>query len=294
MRTLFKLSTLTAAILLAAATVAEAGGGAYMGGGGGGGRGMSMGGGGGRGMSAGGGGMSAPSSGWSGGGGSRNASPNHGGGNGTGNWHGNNGNWHGGHGHGHGYWYGGWYYPYWWWPAWGATIAVGAWPYWSGTWVDPYYYPAQPQTYYYGGPSGTIVYRDGPPAAQGQGGVAPPSQPFRMYCPATNQYYPDVSECAQQWLKVLPNDGAAPSMPQSGPQPMPQSQPMPQTRNVPQYVPTRATSTTTASLAVATPLRETGAVKVGSSSYGTKIAAPRMDLPGARAGNSIVAEVSAQ
>jgi hypothetical protein len=114
-----------------------------------------------------------------------------------------------------------------------------------------------------------------------------------MYCPASNQYYPDVSECSQQWLKVLPNDGAAPSMPQSAPQPSPQSQPMPQTRDVPQYVPTRARSTTSASLAVATPLREGGAVKVASS-YGTKIAAPRMDLPGTRAGNTVVAEIGAK
>ena len=71
---------------------------------------------------------------------------------------------------------------------------------------------------------------------------------------------------------------------------------MPQTRYPPQpqYVPTRATSTTSASLAVATPLRESGAVKVASSSYGTKIPAPRMDLPGNRAANTIVAETSAQ
>src|SRR4029450_12931679 len=115
-----------------------------------------------------------------------------------------------------------------------------------------------------------------------------PSQPFRMYCPATNQYYPDVTQCAQQWLKVLPNDGAAPPMPQ------PQSQPMPQTQDAPQYVPTRAKSTTTASLGLATPLRESGAVKVASSSYGTKIAAPRMELPGKRAGDTIAAEGGAR
>ena len=285
MRTSLTLTTLSAAVLLAVATAAQAGGGAYMGGGGG--RGMSgggFGGGGmGRGMSAGGPAMSMPSAGWNGGsGGPRNAT-----GGGRGNWNGGNG-WHGGghgghgghgHGHGHGYWYGGWYYPYWYWPAWGATIAVATtWPYWSGYYVDPYYYPGYtpyaPPTYQYYGPgSGTIIYRDQPGAPQGAPQQQPQQQPYRLYCPATNQYYPDVSECSQQWLKVVPNDGAAPP-PTPGARPTPQSLPV--------YPGTEPKSKD--SSASAAPARY---VLTRAS---TTIPAPRSTLPGAGAGTILVAE----
>lgn len=306
MRTSISSTTLAAALLLAAAGTSDAGGGRYMGGGGGGMGSYSSGGFGGggfgaRGMSAGSGPTtSVPSASY----GSRPGSGNGGrwnGGNYTNGGHGNN--WHGGKPYG-GYWYGGWYYPYWYWPAWGATIAVATtWPYWTGTWVDPYYYPYPAYSYpyptyqYYGPPSGTIIYRDGPgtttpgaPPAQQMPQQAP--QPFRLYCPATNQYYPDVGECTQQWLKVVPNDGAAPT-PQSGPAPTPQSSP--QTSSAaPRYV--YASSTTSASVPItsgAMRVREPGTIAAGAY-VGNKIPAPRMDVPSRRVQGLVVAESRAE
>ena len=313
------LTTLSAAVLIAVASAAQAGGGAYFGGGGGG-RGMSGGGmgggfGGARGMSSGGGGaMSAPSATY----GSRSGGSS---GRHPGNWNGGNGrhgNWNGhhghGHGHGHGYWYGGWYYPYWWWPTWGATIAVGTWPYWSGTWVDPYYYPNSPYYYYYGPPSGTIIYRDqpgqttpGPGQAAPQtapGQATPPAQPFRLYCPATNQYYPDVGECSQQWLKVVPNDGAAPSPAQPAPQsgqpqayePLQPARGTPQKR-APEYIQARTTASSTMSTSITTSaamrVREPGMIAVASHA-GSKIPAPRMAVPASRIAGTVVAQASVE
>ena len=293
MRTSFSITTLAAAIVLAVTTAAQAGGGMYMGGGGGGGRGMSggggFGGGGsmGRGMGAGSGGaMSAPSAGY----GSRPGNNNGGRDWSNGGWNGNgNGNgYHNGrygHGRGHGYWNSGWYYPYWYWPAWGATIAVATtWPYWSGTWVDPYYYPAQPANpyyQYYGPPSGTIIQRD-QPGTTTPGSAAPP-QPYRLYCPATNQYYPDVSTCEQQWLKVLPNDGVAPTPPNVQPQSSPQSR-VPSVRPTYPGADAPATGSSTTSSA-------------GRYVYAratTTIPAPRAALPGARSVAVLVAESSTQ
>lgn len=318
MRTLHKLTPIAAALLLAAAAVAEAGGGVYMGGGGGG-RGAFTGGGGGgfgRAMSTAGPGMSAPSASPGLGRGATGGSGRGGGWNGgqSGNWHGNNGNWHGG-----GHWHGG-YYPYYggWWPYWGLGFGLAAtWPF----WYDPYYYypygaPATTYyygppatTYYYGAPSGTIIYRSDQP------GVTPvPQGPaIRLYCPATNAFYPDVAECSQQWLRVLPNDGVAPtpqpSNPQSQPQPVPQSQ-APAVRpaypngsrgydvtassGAPRYV--RASTTMTASM----PVSAGAAIVVGDASFvrtassaGRTIPAPRMTLPGAAAPVSTVAELRA-
>ena len=211
MRTTFALSALSAALLLSLSFPAESGGGGnggYMGGGGG--RGMSgggFGGGMGRAGGMGGGSMGGASYGaarapaWGNGGGRWNG--------GNGNWNGGNGNWHGGHGHGyyHGsYWgYGGWYYPYWgwWWP--GLTIAA-AWPYWYGYYGYPYAY--DPGAWSYGAPSGTIIYRSGP-----DGAASAPNPSIRLFCPSTNAYYPDVHECSDQWLKVLPPDNSTPVPP---------------------------------------------------------------------------------
>jgi hypothetical protein len=222
MRTSFAVSTLTAALLLALALPAESGGGAYFGGGGGGGgRGMSGGGfGGGMGR-----GVGAMPTGGSMGGASYGAprAPAWGGGrggNGNGNWHGGNGNWHGGNGNWHGHWhgsywgYGGWYYPYWgwWWP--GLTIAA-TWPYWYGYGYPNYY---DPGSWSYGAPSGTIIYRSGP-----DGAASAPNPTIRLFCPSTNAYYPDVRECGEQWLKVLPPENATPVPPPTQDQPTPQS-----------------------------------------------------------------------
>ncbi|HVJ72757.1 MAG TPA: hypothetical protein VNB03_01870, partial [Casimicrobiaceae bacterium] len=293
----------------------------YMGGGGGG-RGSYGGGGGGfgggfggaRAAGASGPSMSVPSAGGpSAGVGSRGATAGRGNWNGNGNWNGSHsGNWHG-HGHG-GHWYGysGWY-PYyggWWWPAWGATIGLAAtWPYWAGYYGDPgyTYYTPPATTYYYGAPSGTMIYRSDP-----QGTPVPQQAPaIRLYCPATNAFYPDVTQCSQQWLRVLPNDGAAPapqeSLPQSAPQPVPQSH-APATRpgypngsrgydltassGTPQYV--RASTTMASSMPVSATLVARNAAFEPVASSGTKkIAAPRMSLPGQEAPGSVVAELRA-
>ena len=306
-------SPLAAAVLLAVAAAADAGGGVYMGGGGGG-RGASGGGGGFGGARAGGGsgpGMSAPSANY----GSRGAGP--GGSPNRGNWNGgHDGNWHGGHGHG-GHYYGG-YYGGWWWPYWGFGLAA-TWPYWSGYWGDPYYYYGAPATtyyygppattYYYGAPSGTIIYRSDQNATP-----VPQGPAIRLYCPATNQFYPDVNECSQQWLRVLPNDGAAPvpqqqPVPQSSPQPTPRSE-APASR--PAYpngasgydlrsssdAPTivRASMTMAASMPVSANAAIADAnasgVRHASSSF-TRIPAPRATLPGRSAPGTLVAEVRA-
>ena len=318
-----RLLPLSAALFLAAAAVAEAGGGMYMGGGGGG-RGAYGGGGGGfgGGMSAGRGSAasgpmtSAPSASY---GASRGATAGRGG-----NWNGGNGNWngrHGGHGghNGHGHW--GWsgYYPYygygWWgWPYyWGAGIGFAAtWPYWSGTWVDPYYgyYGAPATTYYYGAPSGTIIYRSDQPNAT----PVPQGPAVRLYCPATNAFYPNVTECSEQWLRVLPNDGAAPApqqqpIPQSMPQSVPQSQ-APAARPAypngsrgydvnasnanPRYV--RASMTMAASMPVSASAAMPDANATDAplaSTRARKIPAPRAVLPGQSPPGTIVAELRA-
>ncbi|CAG1009526.1 hypothetical protein BURK1_03673 [Burkholderiales bacterium] len=116
-------------------------------------------------------------------------------------------------------WYGGW--GWWGWPAWGATIGLAAtWPWWSGAWAEPY-------AYSYGAPVGTVIYRSAPEPAAGS------YEPmYRLYCPATSAFYPDVLQCSQQWLKVIAEPSptpAAPSQPQSAPEslppPVPPSQP---------------------------------------------------------------------
>jgi hypothetical protein len=205
------------------------GGGSWGGGGGGGHGGGSWGGGGGNGGGAWNGG-GRPGGSWQGGGGSWNNGW-HGGGWNNG-WHGgswNNG-WHGGswnNGWRGGYWNSGWR-PGWGWgaPAWGwgggcwnwgcnswngwgwawGAAAVGfglglvaTAPVWAGTpgvWV----------------PNTTIVVE------QPSDGAVMPVQPqaappnFYYYCTAPAGYYPDVAQCTQPWLKIIP-DAAGPGAP---------------------------------------------------------------------------------
>ena len=104
-------------------------------------------------------------------------------------WHGGGHHWHGGGsrlfiGVGPGYWYGGYPYPY------------------------PYYYPyAYP--YYYTPPP--VVIQDPPVYVQqpGQSHTAPPAtsapaEGYWHYCPSARDYYPNVSECPEAWVKVPP------------------------------------------------------------------------------------------
>jgi hypothetical protein len=103
-------------------------------------------------------------------------------------WHGGGHHWHGGSrvfiGVGPGYWYGGYPYPY------------------------PYYYPyAYP--YYYTPPP--VVIQDPPVYVQqpGQSQTAPPAtsapaEGYWHYCSSARDYYPNVSECPEAWVKVPP------------------------------------------------------------------------------------------
>lgn len=128
-------------------------------------------------------------------------------------WHG--GRHHGGHGHGWrghyrypGYYASG-YYPW----GWGLGLGVGlTWPWW-GWGYDYYPYHAYPY------PAGVVIERsnavdqDASPSSRTRG--------WRWYCPAVGAYHPDVTECAQPWLRVLPQDGgppAPPKLPQTPPQ----------------------------------------------------------------------------
>ncbi|MEO8484705.1 MAG: hypothetical protein ABI585_00060 [Betaproteobacteria bacterium] len=336
MPNLHKLTPLAAAVLLAVAAVAEAGGGAYMGGGGGGGgrsasggsfgggasagrSGGGFGGGASVGRGGGGGSMSAPSASFASRGGGQgswngnrdNVNGNHGNWNGNGNhghWNGNHGNWHGGR-----YWgYAGWY-PYWggwWWPAFGASVALAStWPYYGATttYVEPYptYYYGAPAGADYGAPVGTVIQRQEPSAAP-----APQGPAVRLYCPATNAFYPQVTECNQQWLKVLPNDGAAPSpnsyVPQSAPRsraPAVQQDDRSVSRGgagtaslaAPRLA--NATSTISGSVPISASaelaFRDAATIAVALNTA-RRIPAPRMALPGAGPGETVVARLNAE
>ena len=102
--------------------------------------------------------------------------------------------WHGG---GH-HWHGG-----------GSRLFIGVGPgYWYGGYPYPYYYPyAYP--YYYTPPP--VVIQDPPVYVQqpGQSQTAPPAtsapaEGYWHYCPSARDYYPNVSECPEAWVKVPP------------------------------------------------------------------------------------------
>lgn len=177
-----------------------------------------------RGGGGGGGGYSG--GGYHGGGGSGGGGYQGGGGYNRGGYHG--GGYYGGRGYyGGGYYRGGYgfagygyrppYYNGWGW-AWGAA-AVGLGiglaatsPYW-GYYNYPYAaYPAAPYYPAYGYGSNTTVIVD-PPAgalAPAQPQAAPPN--FYYYCNSPAGYYPDVAQCSQPWMKVIP-DAAGPGAP---------------------------------------------------------------------------------
>lgn len=131
--------------------------------------------------------------------------------------HGSGGHWGGGHGS----WRGGYWGPYWGVHGWGwgaaavgATIALAAtWPYWTGA----YYYDSPSATYVY--PRPAVVYRNATviepaPDAYPAAPSSPSSSPmFRLFCPASNAYYPDVLDCAPYFVKVNPDADRAKSAP---------------------------------------------------------------------------------
>lgn len=141
-------------------------------------------------------------------GGDRPGAGHHRGGHGGHQHHGNrHGHFHG-HRHGHphhwrGHWRAGFHYPL------AIGIGLGAtYPWWG---YYGYYYPYPRYAYPY--PAGVVVERHDPPHD-----AAPPvtsPEAFRWYCPPSGGYYPDVRECADTWLKVLPPDRGPSAPPRS-------------------------------------------------------------------------------
>lgn len=118
-------------------------------------------------------------------------------------WHGRHGHrghhWHGHHRHHRHHWH---FHPGW---AWGLGAGVAlTYPWWG--WGHPYGY------YVYERPVGVVIDERPidvtplPPPAEA-------SPAFRWYCPSPAGYHPEIRECTQAWLKVLPPD----AQPQSPP-----------------------------------------------------------------------------
>ena len=147
------------------------------------------------------GGGSGGGPGWSGGGrhgGSWSGGGRHGGG-----WHGggaHGGRWHGGgHGgwHGHRHWYPG--------LAWGVGAGVAlTYPWWGWGWGYPYGGWGYPYDYYGVVANEPMVELPAPTTGE--------TPAYRWYCPAPPGYHPDVAECTQEWLRVLP-EGSVPHSP---------------------------------------------------------------------------------
>jgi hypothetical protein len=109
---------------------------------------------------------------------------------------GHHGGGHGRHGGDHGHSHRG--HPWW---GWGLGVGIGVgWPYWG--WGYPYY-PYYPYPGYVA--NETVYVNPVPMPAYG-------SEPHRYYCPPVAAYYPEVTECTQPWLKVIPN-GSGPAAP---------------------------------------------------------------------------------
>ena len=133
--------------------------------------------------------------------------------------------WRGGWGWNAGWWgpWGGWWGPAWgtgWWgPTWG--VAVGStWPWWGTTAVvAPVTTVVTPTASAWDTPmpSGQIVRREPPPASAPPTGSAG-SPMVRLFCSATQAFYPDVTTCAVNWTQVLPGPGNAPLPQQAPPQ----------------------------------------------------------------------------
>ena len=83
----------------------------------------------------------------------------------------------------------------------GVGIVVGG-PYWG-----PWYAPPPPPVYYY--PPyypPVVIERPAPPVYIEQAPVveAKPAAGYWYYCQASGGYYPNIRECPQGWVKVLP------------------------------------------------------------------------------------------
>jgi hypothetical protein len=142
-------------------------------------------------------------------GGGHDAGAWHGGG-GHGDWRGGHGGWQGGHD-----WHGGWHggtrigigigFPgFYWGPGWGYPYYAGypyysSYPYYAGS---PYYYAAEP-VYVEPGPI-TYIQRDMSGGAQGDEGQ------YSYYCRDPAGYYPQVANCPNGWLKVVPDGSPRP------------------------------------------------------------------------------------
>jgi hypothetical protein len=158
-----------------------------------------------------------------------------------GGWHGSRPGWHGGwHGSGwHGgwrghpvrwggawpgywnRWHGGWWGPGW---GWGPGWAAGWGPGWGWGWgwgVGVGLGVTHPWWGWGWGPGVVIVERPPPSVIEQprvftqpeRGSASPP--PFRWYCPAPPGYHPDVAECSQGWLRVLPDEAPPGPVPSS-------------------------------------------------------------------------------
>jgi hypothetical protein len=134
----------------------------------------------------------------------------HGGGGHGGGWHGGHGGWHGGTHIGFGFGFPGFYwgYPYYGgYPYYAGYPYYGGYPYYAGySSYAPYYYgdeaiyESMPSTYIQRDMSNGVP-RSGAPAGEGQ---------YSYYCPDPAGYYPQVQNCANGWLKVIPDNGPRP------------------------------------------------------------------------------------
>lgn len=91
-------------------------------------------------------------------------------------------------------------------PGWAVGLGVGVgltYPWWGG-WGHPYGYPYGYYVERVERPVGVVLDVEPPPVYD--------SPPYRWYCPSPPGYHPDVKECSQGWLKVLP-EGAQPHSP---------------------------------------------------------------------------------
>jgi hypothetical protein len=126
----------------------------------------------------------------------------HGGGGG---WRGGGGGWHGEHFHDGRFFHGGRFNNF----HTNFRVFIGAPAFWWGAPYYPYYYPYS----YYGGSYATPVYGDPGSATYMQqygGARAQSSGEYWYYCTDPAGYYPQVRNCAQGWLKVVPDGSPMP------------------------------------------------------------------------------------
>jgi hypothetical protein len=105
--------------------------------------------------------------------------------------HGGDG-WHGGPSHGGDGWHrhGGFRHSH------GAVIIGGPW-----SWDPPWFWGPPYYAYGYYSPDPPVVVDEGPQAYVQQ---SQPEQAYWYYCPSAKAYYPTVSKCPEDWVRVLP------------------------------------------------------------------------------------------